>query len=145
MRHFAVLVCLACAVPAIAQTRSEIQAKYDRFASAYVKNDVDAMLSVLSRSYKITSESGSVKSYAQYRKQLVERRRAGRTAKAYRVEIATFEGQGNALNVLTREVTQETDGTESAHYYRDRWRKEKGGWKLVATLGLPADFSPECG
>ena len=103
------------------------------------------MLSVLSRAYTITTESGTVKDYRAYRKQLVERRKQRKPAKAYRVEMVTFEPRGASLDVLTRELTRESDGTETSHYYRDRWRKERHGWRLVATTGLPPDFTPECG
>lgn len=124
---------LALDTVAHGQARAAIQSQYDRFAKAYVKNDVPTMLKILRPKYVITNEQGVAKSYKEYRKQLEDRKKSGKTSQAYTVQIEKLTREGDTATVETSEVTTAKDGTETVHKYLDVWQKSGSKWQLVST------------
>ncbi len=134
MRVASVLSCfLALIAVAHGQARAAIQNQYDRFAKAYVKNDVTTMLKILSPKYVITNEQGVAKSYKEYRKQLEDRKKSGKTSQAYTVQIEKLTRDGDTAMVETSEVTTAKDGTKTVHKYLDVWQKTGSKWRLLST------------
>ncbi len=128
------LACLPLLAPA--QVRSAIQAQYDRFAKAYVANDVEAMLKILAPEYTLKNAEGEVKTRREYERTLRGRAARGRTTQLYKVRIVSLEVRGDRAEVRSHEVSSGKDGKEHVHVYQDTWRRVKGVWRLAATRSL---------
>lgn len=126
---------LALASTSFGQTRAAIQAQYDRFAKAYVKHDVKTMLAILSPSYKLTNEEGEVISYAEYKADLLARKKAKKKSQGYTVKIASLSLKGDTATARTRETTLSA-GKPHVHLYRDVWLRTGKTWRLVSTRTL---------
>lgn len=136
MRPLAVILCALCATSALAQTRAAIQAQYDRFAKAYVKNDAKTLLSILAPDFVLINGEGVKISYRQYARQLREREKKGVPGSAYEVKIKSLQVKGSRATVLTNEVSVSKNGEEHVHTYRDVWKKIKGQWRLASSTTL---------
>ncbi len=136
MKRVVVLVLtLALATVAFGQTRTAIQAQYDRFAKAYVRHDVKTMLAILSPTYKLTNEEGEVIDYAEYKADLLSRKKAKKKSQAYTVKIDSLTIKGNTATVHTKETTFSA-GKAHVHLYRDVWQRTGKTWRLVSTRTL---------
>lgn len=117
------------------QTRAAIQKQYDKYAKAYVSNDVKTMLAILSPKYTLKDDEGKVLSFKDYKAQLLARQKAGRKSSAYVVRIDSLRIRGGQAIVMTSEISQE-GATKNVHRYRDVWRKIGKVWKLETTSTL---------
>lgn len=120
---------------AAAQMR-EIQAQYDLFAKAYVKNDVTAMLQILAADYTITDENGKTISRAKYKALLLDRKKKGQKSDAYKVIIESLEMRYGTATAITKEITDAKGKARRVHRYRDVWRRVGRTWKLASTTTL---------
>ncbi len=120
-----------CAKPD--NTQAEIQAQYDRYAEAYVENDVEAMLAILADDFILTDGQGVRHTRKEYEAELKERRESGQKASSYRVEIDSVVREGDAASVITREISTSISEPTAVHQYRDVWVQVDGVWKLKST------------
>jgi hypothetical protein len=125
-----------CLAGAQSGRNAEVQQQYDRYAKAYVQNDVETMLSILAPEYKLVKEDGKVVDRAEYKKTLLLRRERNERTSAYTVSFRVISFRQGVLTVESREVQKGSDGANHAHVYRDRWRKMNGVWKLLSTRSL---------
>jgi hypothetical protein len=142
MRPLAFVLILLAVAAAPAQTWKSIQSQYDRFAKAYVANDVKAMLGILSSTYTLTNEDGRTIDYKAYKAQLEERKERGLVSSAYTVQILSLDRKGDTATLATKEVTKGIGGTEHVHRYRDVWKLEQGVWRLASTTTLGHSQEP---
>lgn len=137
MRSLALIGLLVLAIAAApGQTWKAIQGQYERFAKAYVANDVNVMLAILSPSYTITDENGKTIDFKAYKAQLEQRRDRAQVSSAYTVEILSLERKGDTTTVGTKEITKGIGGVEHVHRYRDIWKLQKGVWRLASTTTI---------
>jgi len=136
MRPLVISTFLALCAGAMSQTWAAIAKQYDRFATAYLANDVNVMLSILSPTYTLEDEAGTKTDYRAYRTQLERRRDQGVVSSAYTVHILSLERKGDTAILGTKEVTKGIGGAEHVHRYRDIWKLEKGVWRLASTTTL---------
>lgn len=135
-RLLPVLTLILIGGAAQAQTWAAIRKQYDRFAQAYVKNDVAVMVAILSPEYTLVDEHGKAVDFKTYRAQLQSRRDMNVVSSAYIVEILSLERKGDTATLATKEVTKGIGGADHIHRYRDVWKLEKGVWRLVSTTTL---------
>lgn len=114
----------------------EIQAQYDRYSEAYVKNDVDTLLSILTDDFVLTDGEGVIHSRADYRKELEERKEQGIKAASYKVQIENVVREGDAASVITREYSSSITEESVVHQYRDVWVLQDGEWKLKSSTTI---------
>ncbi|HLO97340.1 MAG TPA: nuclear transport factor 2 family protein [Fimbriimonas sp.] len=133
MRLASIIFAVGVASLALADTKSDIQSQYDRFAKAYVKNDVSTMLSIVSPNYTLVNEEKKLITLAEYKVQLEKRRKAGKKNKAYTVTILSLKQRGNEVSVETMETITTGPGTTKKHHYLDGWVRTEAGWRLIST------------
>lgn len=114
--------------------RTQIQPLYDRFAGAYVKNDVVAMLSILSPDYVLVNAVGTKTTRHEYERTLVMRNMNRATTADYTVTILEVRPAQDGVLVHTRETY--SDRANHTHEYSDRWRFSNGSWLLAETNTL---------
>ncbi len=118
--------------------REAIQKQYDTYAAAYVKNDVKAMVKILTPDYKIFAADGTSRSLKEYRASLQRRRDTGGKVDRYFVKILKLKVKGSKAEIVSEEtsVMLAKDGSElskSVHQYADSWFKSRGTWRLKQT------------
>lgn len=114
--------------------RASIQPLYDRFAAAYVKNDVVTMLSILSPDYVLVNAVGTKVTRQDYEKTLIMRNMNRAEAADYTVKILEIKPIDNGALIHTRETY--ADRANHTHEYADRWSLVDGSWRLVETRTL---------
>jgi ketosteroid isomerase-like protein len=117
-------------------SRQAIKLQYDRFAKAYVANDVETMLSVLAPDYRLIDASGRTVPRKEYEKTLRARRRKGTRTPTYEVTIRSFRQSGDRAEVTSEEVSLDAKGKRHVHRYNDSWRQSRGVWLLARSRSL---------
>jgi ketosteroid isomerase-like protein len=116
-----------------ADVRSEIQANYDRFAKAYVQNDVKTMLAIVSPDYTLVNEDKKLITLSEYKVQLEKRRKEGKKSQLYTVKIVSLKQNGNEVSIETMETVTSGPGAAKKHHYLDGWVRTPSGWRLIST------------
>ena len=119
-----------------------IQVQYDRWSSAYVRNDVDVLLDILAPDYELTAFSGSKISRPKYEASLRHRKEAGVVdSSTYMTKIQRIALTVNEATIVSFEVITTPDAstkitTVHTHVYDDRWVILEGAWRLKTTKTL---------
>jgi hypothetical protein len=118
----------------------QIQQQYDRFAVAYVKNDVMSMLRVLDPSYEIVDIDGTIIPMAKYRTILEGRKQRGQKVAGYSVRIIKLSLSGQTATAMSEE-TSAAIGAQNVkvikvHQYEDTWAHHRGSWRLKRSKTL---------
>lgn len=142
---FSLLFAVCVSTVALAGTKDvqkEIERQYKRWSKAYVVNDVDTILSILTSDYTLTTYSGDVVSFKQYASSLREKKAKGTKNAAYTTKIVSLAVKGIRANVVSEEesvtsvkdpVTAKLKRLIHIHRYSDSWVKSGGVWKLSST------------
>ncbi len=112
-----------------------IQHQYDRFAAAYIKNDVETMIDILTTDYRLQPSSKKTLNLAQYRSILEARRDRNDHVDRYTVLIRNFHKTHSGADVESEEtaVINDRQGqplSTQIHRYADSWVKRGEAWKL---------------
>ena len=119
--------------------RKAIQTQYDRWCTAYIKNDVPTLLSLLSPDFTLQTGSGKTLTRQQYEAILNKRKPKTPEQMRYTLVIERFRVRGSIATLYTRETQSETDATAQTqtttpekhiHEYLDRWVKNGASWQL---------------
>jgi ketosteroid isomerase-like protein len=141
-----VMLAVVLASPGASQNdvRRAIQAQYDRWSRAYMANDVDALLDILSPDYTLTSADKDVMSYATYKAYLQLKKKGPKETTRYSTRIVKLTLQKGDAKVDSIEtmLTWKPDPSghviESTHRheYLDVWRRAGSSWRLRSTMTL---------
>lgn len=129
-------------LPCRASIREELQKQYDRFAKAYVQNDVETLLSILAPDYTLKDSKGKTTTFAQYKDILKKRKADNKKTSAYKTILTDVKVKGETALATTMEKNDTTEDDPNTgelrkvvhiHQYKDTWIRLKGGWRLKRT------------
>lgn len=125
------------------QIQAGIQAQYNAWSAAYMKNEVETLLGMLSPEYTLTTADNRVIERPEYEATLNLRRRANSDTSSYSTQILKLTLDRDAVQVISREtsvshVKNEKSGVVETvnhmHDYLDRWIYLEGKWLLSSTV-----------
>ncbi|HWA84495.1 MAG TPA: nuclear transport factor 2 family protein, partial [Fimbriimonadaceae bacterium] len=136
-----------------AEVKKQIQAQYNVWSAAYMKNDVDTLLSILTPDYSIKASNGNLITHSEYEVILNQRKKKGYDATHYSTAILRVTLHGDIAAVWSRETstihgkspqTGKIADTQYQHDYVDVWDFVNGKWllKSTATLHETAQIKP---
>jgi hypothetical protein len=125
------------------EARKAIKGQYDAWSAAYMKNDVDQLLSILSPDYTLKTATGSVITHSEYEVMLNMRKKRNTDTSVYSTEILRLTLHDDVAALLSRETSvtrQKNDKTgkmetvNHQHDYIDVWAFTGGKWLLKSTV-----------
>jgi hypothetical protein len=115
------------------EVQKQIQAQYDRWSKAYMANDVDTLLGILSPDYTLTNSNKEVMTYATYKAYIKLRAKGPKEATQYRTRILSLSVHGDVADADSVE-SMTTGRTVHRHEYHDTWSLRGGVWRLSKTV-----------
>lgn len=124
------------------EVRKQIQAQYDAWSGAYMRNDVDVLLAILAPGYTLKASNGNVITYSEYEVILNQRKKKGTDTTQYSTEILRLTLHADVAALLSRETTVmkrknpdtgKVENVQMQHDYVDIWTFMNGKWLLRST------------
>lgn len=135
-------ILLVLQMPKPGDVQKAIQSRYDAWSKAYMANDVDALLSILSPDYLLKTSDGTEIKHSEYEAMLRLRKASNKDTKKYSTKILKLKLSGDTAEVSAREsmTSQERSGLVGQlqtivheHDYLDSWVLRDGSWLLRRT------------
>ncbi len=127
------------------QVRIEIQHQYDRWSKAYMTQDVNVLLEILSPDYSLTTGDKDELSYKTYAAYLKLKAKGPKDITHYKTIIKSFNLSSStadvvAIETMTTELADRTNAkgqlSVHQHEYLDRWQSFDHTWRLLKTTTL---------
>lgn len=125
------------------QARNEIKVQYDAWSAAYMKNDVDKLLSILDPGYTLKAANGQVITHSEYAVMLNLRKKKGPDTTRHSTQILRLTLHDGVAAIFARETTtskrfnpntKKEQTVDSQHDYVDAWVYSHGKWLLRSTV-----------
>lgn len=129
---------VAALANAHSDVRKEIQRQYDRWSVAYMSNDLDTLLDILSPDYTLTTYDRDTMKYGAYVSYLKLRKSNPRDLTQYGTRIKKLATKGpivevDAIETMTSTLAEGRGLSIHRHEYLDRWKHSDKGWRLQST------------
>jgi hypothetical protein len=119
--------------------RKQIQAQYDRWSKAYMANDTDTLLDILSPQYTLIDIHDDVMTYGAYKAYLKLRKGAPKDVTKYSTQIQKLTIKDPFAEVDAVESMVTVAGGHKVvhkHEYLDKWRLSGKVWRLEGTMTI---------
>jgi len=129
----------------VSVVQKQIQAQYDAWSAAYMKNDVATLLAILTPDYSLKMSNGNTLTHDEYKVVLEQRKKKGQDTTQYATQILRVTLHGDVAAIWSRETmtmkgknpdTGKPQDIQYQHDYIDVWSFVDGKWLLKGTSTL---------